>query len=130
MRIYPRVIGVTSGAAWVVGEKQLNVAQSTLWGFVRSAILEYPDLQVSMVDIDPQSNESAFVSASVQHILAEVSSSEGHWDETAYRAERFVIFIFILLFIYYFRCFKNVIQDAGSQPLFQNGSTGFLRFIY
>jgi len=109
---YPRVIGVTSGAAAVVGEKQLNVAQSTLWGFARSAILEYPDLKLALLDIDPHEDDAA-VAASVQHIVAELSSLEGHWDETAYRDER---------------CFKNIMQDASAQPLFQvDASTGIPR---
>ncbi|MCA0350998.1 MAG: SDR family NAD(P)-dependent oxidoreductase [Chloroflexi bacterium] len=56
----PRLWCVTRGAQAVLDHEVINLAQAPLWGMLRSAALEHPELAPSLIDLAPmtESNEA------------------------------------------------------------------------
>ena len=49
---------VTQGAQATSDESEWRIAQSSLWGFVRTLALEHQDWQTYLVDLDPRRNRA------------------------------------------------------------------------
>jgi myxalamid-type polyketide synthase MxaB len=65
------------------GSEDVQVAPAALWGLARSTRLEYPDLHLHSVDLDPAS----LVESNTRSLWQEIQAQPGE-DEVAYRNEQ------------------------------------------
>ncbi|MGB6169812.1 MAG: SDR family NAD(P)-dependent oxidoreductase [Geitlerinemataceae cyanobacterium] len=79
----PRLWLITRGAQPVVAsEKMPGVGQSPLWGMGKSIALEHPELQCSLVDLDPDTKQ-----AEAETLFAEIGSNNTE-NQVAFRGKK------------------------------------------
>ena len=66
---HPRLWFITRGAQQLVNEN-VNPVAAALWGFAQTVMLEYPQLSMSCVDLDPGKNiEESLTQLSLPHLV-------------------------------------------------------------